>query len=176
MWSDWRPDIVERDFQQLKALGVRTVRCFPLWPVFQPLSLLRRGGGSPVEYCFGEQNSDSHASQAINEILATHRKRLPFTAIISCSSPGSIVAMRVLHEYGWRVPQDCSVICMQEDPIAPYTIPALTNLKWDYLQWGEHCVTLIEKRLHGDVSSGQQFIKIVPEFNWRESVDKAPAS
>lgn len=135
-------------------------------------------GKCPIIECHTQagQNSDNQATRAINEFLTTHRKRLPFTAIISCSSPGSVVAMRILHEHGWRIPQDCSVICMQEDPIAPYTIPALTNLKWDYPQWGEHCVTLIEKRLHGNESSGQQSVKIVPEFNWRESVDKAPAS
>ncbi len=46
--------MVERDFQQLKAVGVRTLRCFPLWSVFQPISLLRGFGGDPVEYRFGD--------------------------------------------------------------------------------------------------------------------------
>lgn len=54
MWSDWNPEIVEQDFQLLKSIGVRTLRCFPLWPVFQPISLLRSGKGRPMEYCFGE--------------------------------------------------------------------------------------------------------------------------
>jgi hypothetical protein len=54
MWSDWRPEVIEEDFKRLKSIGVRKMRCFPLWPVFQPISLLRRYAGIPMEYSFGE--------------------------------------------------------------------------------------------------------------------------
>lgn len=132
----------------------------------------------PVIECHTQEGQYSvvSATHAMHEFLDRHPKILPFTAIISCSSPGSIAAMRVLHEHGWRIPQDCSVICMQEDPIAPYVIPAITNLKWDYGKWGDYCIELIEKRLDGEASPGKQSMKIVPDFNWRESVDKAPPS
>lgn len=55
MWRDWRPEVVEADFARLAAVGVESVRLFPLWPDFQPLSLLRGGGGHPREYRHGEQ-------------------------------------------------------------------------------------------------------------------------
>jgi hypothetical protein len=55
MWRDWRPDVVTRDLQQLSVAGIQALRIFPLWPDFQPLSLLRTGAGEPMEFRFGEQ-------------------------------------------------------------------------------------------------------------------------
>ena len=54
MWSDWRPEVVEEDLKLLRAQGLRLLRVFPLWSDFQPLTLLRGGGGAPVEYRHGE--------------------------------------------------------------------------------------------------------------------------
>lgn len=119
------------------------------------------------------QDSGAAAYRAMHALLNKHRKRLPFTAVVSCSSPGSYTAMRALHEHGWRIPGDCSVVCMQEDPLAPFVIPALTNLKWNYANWGEQCIRLIESRLSGK-ANGTQAVKLVPELNLRESIAAAP--
>jgi endo-1,4-beta-mannosidase len=54
MWSDWRPDIVEQDLKKLSEAGIKTLRVFPLWPVFQPLTVHRAFQGSIQEYRFGE--------------------------------------------------------------------------------------------------------------------------
>ncbi|MFA4944087.1 MAG: glycoside hydrolase family 2 TIM barrel-domain containing protein [Lentisphaeria bacterium] len=53
MWQDWRPDVVKKDLQRLRRDGVQVLRVFPLWPDFQPLTLLRTGQG-PVEFRHGE--------------------------------------------------------------------------------------------------------------------------
>lgn len=53
MWEDWRPDIVTRDLRRLEQGGLQVLRVFPLWPDFQPLTLLRTGF-QPVEYRHGE--------------------------------------------------------------------------------------------------------------------------
>ena len=37
MWSDWRADVVDRDLKLLSEHGVKHLRMFLLWPVFQPL-------------------------------------------------------------------------------------------------------------------------------------------
>lgn len=131
---------------------------------------------SPVIDCHTRsgQNTEITTTRAMNAFLAAHPKRLPFTALVSCSSPGSVAAMRALYEHGWRIPRDCSVLCMHDDMIAPYIVPALTNLKWDYPSWGEHCADLIEKRLSGKLPPAPQTVQIVPEINWRESVARAP--
>lgn len=44
MWSDWRPDIVDRDLAALAAAGLQVLRVFPLWSDFQPVIGLRGGG------------------------------------------------------------------------------------------------------------------------------------
>lgn len=54
MWRDWRPDIVDDDLRRLSAAGLQILRVFPLWPDFQPIHLLRGGGGHPIEVRFGE--------------------------------------------------------------------------------------------------------------------------
>lgn len=51
MWSDWRQEVVEADLRQLAAEGMQVLRVFPLWPDFQPLSLLR---GAAMELRMGE--------------------------------------------------------------------------------------------------------------------------
>ena len=38
MWRDWSEEALEKDFAALKASGMNTVRLFPLWSDFQPVS------------------------------------------------------------------------------------------------------------------------------------------
>ncbi len=40
MWEDFDPAVIESDFQKLRACGVRVLRMFLVWPVFQPLKAL----------------------------------------------------------------------------------------------------------------------------------------
>ena len=45
MWRDWRPAVVERDLAALAAAGLTTLRVFPLWSDFQPVTAVRGFGG-----------------------------------------------------------------------------------------------------------------------------------
>jgi len=54
MWRDWRPDIIEKDFDVLSSSGLKILRVFPLWPDFQPIDRLYEGGGHPEEYTINE--------------------------------------------------------------------------------------------------------------------------
>ena len=38
MWSQWRPDVIERELSELSRNGVTVMRVFPLWSDFQPLT------------------------------------------------------------------------------------------------------------------------------------------
>ena len=49
MWRDWDPDAVEKDFAAMQASGMNTVRLFPLWSDFQPVSWAFGANGSHVE-------------------------------------------------------------------------------------------------------------------------------
>ena len=55
MWSDWKPEVVDRDFAQLSKNGVRIMRIFPLWSDFQPIHQLYTAQGRVKEIAF--QNS-----------------------------------------------------------------------------------------------------------------------
>lgn len=49
MWHDWSEEVVEMDFAALKASGMNTIRVFPLWSDFQPVSWAFGGAGVHVE-------------------------------------------------------------------------------------------------------------------------------
>ncbi len=55
MWSDWRPAVVEKDMRRMAIAGLQVLRVFPLWPIFQPLTLLRGYQGHSQEYRHGEE-------------------------------------------------------------------------------------------------------------------------
>ncbi|MHB0998379.1 MAG: glycoside hydrolase 5 family protein [Armatimonadota bacterium] len=54
MWTDWQPEIIDKDLKLLADEGVQVLRVFPLWPDFQPITMLYGGGGSPYEVRHGE--------------------------------------------------------------------------------------------------------------------------
>ncbi|GLX66966.1 glycoside hydrolase 5 family protein [Paenibacillus glycanilyticus] len=65
MWSDWRPEVVERDFRLLADSGVEVLRVFPLWPDFQPIHRLYGSQGMDKGIRFGEQHvPDTEAGHA----------------------------------------------------------------------------------------------------------------
>ncbi len=78
MWSDWRPEVVEKDFKTLSEKGIKYLRVFPLWPDFQPISLLRGGGGSPVEFRWGERplTDDAEGKSGVSREAILHFEEL----------------------------------------------------------------------------------------------------
>ena len=55
MWSEWNPDVIEKDFQLIKNAGLDYLRVFPLWSVFQPLCEINNHDGV-LDYRFGEDS------------------------------------------------------------------------------------------------------------------------
>src|SRR5258708_5735335 len=55
MWSNFDAPTVDRDFAQLREIGITWVRLFPLWPDFQPIQLLTANEGEPIEHRWGEE-------------------------------------------------------------------------------------------------------------------------
>lgn len=78
MWSRWDEAVVDEDFRQLAAHGLRTVRVFPLWPDFQPITRLYFGDNRPAEFRLGEQAlPDSEIGRAgMSEVMMTRFERL----------------------------------------------------------------------------------------------------
>jgi hypothetical protein len=83
MWSDWRPEIVDKDLKRLSEEGLQILRVFPLWPDFQPIDILYGGAGQEVEYRFGEELiPDTEAGRAGVSLEAMDKFR-EFTQIAS---------------------------------------------------------------------------------------------
>ena len=78
MWEDWRPEIIEQDFKQLSKSGMQLLRVFPLWPVFQPLTVARiPWKGSDQELRFGDKPLDhTPAGQAGVSVEAMEKFRI----------------------------------------------------------------------------------------------------
>ncbi len=55
MWRDWQPEVIAIDLKQLSEAGLQVLRCFPLWPDFQPITQLYGGGGHPQEIRHAEE-------------------------------------------------------------------------------------------------------------------------
>ncbi len=55
MWHDWRPDIIDRDFELLEKENIKYLRIFPLWPDFQPIKMLKECRGVEKEIRMGEE-------------------------------------------------------------------------------------------------------------------------
>jgi len=62
MWSNWRPDVVERELSELAKYGVRVLRVFPLWPDFQPLTGNCRAGGAYKGFLQNNGPLQNHAA------------------------------------------------------------------------------------------------------------------
>ncbi len=106
----------------------------------------------------------------LGEYLRIHRGKLPFTALVSASASGSIPALRILHDRGLHVPEDCSLFCMCDDPQARHLIPAITNLRWKLEDWGNYCVQVLARRFEAPEKKGCFSFEIEPGINWRETV------
>ena len=70
MWSQWRPDIVERELAELAKNGVEVMRVFPLWSDFQPLTGDCACGGSYRSYRFRDNRPLPNWAGVDDEMIA----------------------------------------------------------------------------------------------------------
>ncbi|HYA64259.1 MAG TPA: LacI family DNA-binding transcriptional regulator [Candidatus Sulfotelmatobacter sp.] len=66
-------------------------------------------------------------------LLAT---RLPFSALFAYNDTSAVGAMFVLHEAGFRVPEDISVVGFDDIAVASFTFPPLTTVRQPLLEMG----------------------------------------
>lgn len=78
MWSEWRPEIIETDFAKLSKQGIKVLRVFPLWPDFQPITLLKGIFGYPMEYRLGEElrSDDAEGRAGVSKLAMQHFEEL----------------------------------------------------------------------------------------------------
>lgn len=97
---------------------------------------LRAAGASWESLCFFESESNDPAGGATTA-LEMLRLEEPSTAILTDSDQLAIGVLQAATEVGLRVPDDLSVIGMDDVPAAAVVTPALTTIRQPLVQKGE---------------------------------------
>lgn len=64
MWREWSAEAVESDMKEFVSLGMDTLRVFPLWRDFQPITPLFGGAGTLSEISHGEKFLDDGSEES----------------------------------------------------------------------------------------------------------------
>lgn len=84
--------------------------------------------------------------QAMAELLAS--KQRP-TAVFAVDDETAVGAMQAIQEAGWRVPQDVSVVGMDDIPLAAAVRPALTTVRIDTEALGQRAAEMVLRVIDG---------------------------
>jgi DNA-binding LacI/PurR family transcriptional regulator len=96
------------------------------------------------------------------------------TAVFAANDRIAIGAMRALFEAGVRVPQDISVIGLDDIEVAAYQIPPLTTIRQSFAEIATHAVQLLLDLLNGKNPARLQIV-IEPSLVVRSSAAAPPA-
>lgn len=97
------------------------------------LNLLAAKGYEPGPSYAGDYSTFAKAMQTGYDGVCEFLKYgAPFTAIMTVNDHAAMGALSALHEHGLRVPDDVSIISFDDDAIAPFLIPPLTTVRFDF--------------------------------------------
>ncbi|MEH6454598.1 MAG: substrate-binding domain-containing protein [Psychromonas sp.] len=88
-------------------------------------------------------NGDFSLDGGFNAINSLLQSQIDFTAIFAGNDLSAFGAIRALHEKGYRVPEDISVIGFDDHPMCRFTIPQLTTIKQPLVEIGEQAFEAI---------------------------------
>lgn len=77
-------------------------------------------------------------------------RRLPFTALFCASDELAIGAIKMLGEYGLRIPADVSVMGFDGISFGSFITPTLTTVKQPFEELGRVAVEMLFKKIDGD--------------------------
>ncbi len=123
----------------------------------------------------GELSSVKAHSVFLRYLQALRGERPPFTGMITLSPGGAMGAIRALHDYGLRVPDDFSVITLGVEPDNVLHLPSLTDAGAPRAAMGEVVVDILTRRFAGETGEPIR-IEIPPQLHPRESTGPAPAA
>ena len=79
----------------------------------------------------------------MNRLLDSSGKRRTFTAVLAASDAIAIGAMRSINEHGLRIPEDISIIGINDTEMSAFTTPALTTMRAPAYAMGQHGANLL---------------------------------
>lgn len=100
-----------------------------------------------------------------------HGADLPFTGLIVTSTTGGSAALRVFHEKGIRVPQQCSLASFEAEDKNEFSIPSITDAGTPIGLWGPWVVRALQQRFSGDPTPSLGY-KLPVELFARESTSQ----
>lgn len=123
-----------------------------------------------------ERNSPSPdlGYRVTQQLLASKE---PFTAMFAFNDISALGAMRAFDEFGWRVPQDVSVIGFDNIETAAYHIPGLTTVQQPLHKMGEMAAENVLRRIgrpNGELSRIAAKIVVEPELIVRGTTAAVP--
>jgi LacI family transcriptional regulator, galactose operon repressor len=139
----------------LRLLGYRqALEAARLWP--QPVLTADPPGAQGQE-------------RAIGDYL---RRSSPPQAIVAYDDQAAVVALRVADDLGWRVPQDLSIVGINDIQIASYTKPTLTSVAQPTRELG----ALAVRALLGTGVDGRRITPLPGSLVVRASSSRVPAT
>lgn len=110
-------------------------------------SLASSGAQLPQNTRIETQYGYREGSDAVDTLIA---RDADFTALVCGNDYLAVGALAALARHGRRVPQDVSVVGFNDSEFAPYTIPALTTVRFPIEAIGERAASYLIERLRGD--------------------------
>jgi LacI family transcriptional regulator len=112
-----------------------------------------------------EKTMSENGFTAAKKLLARKRK---FTALLAFNDASAIGAIRALSDAGLRVPDDVSVIGVDDIPQSSFTVPRLTTIRQPLSSMGELAAETLLEKIAGNAEI-PSLVKIQPELIVRET-------
>lgn len=133
--------------EHLISFGHRQIGCVPpapdmingYWRLLTWQNVLREHGLEPGPYVAGDYSMKSGYEAGLKLIDLNQ----PFTGIVVGTDTMAIGVLRALRERGLRVPEDVSVVSLDNAELASYTAPALTTVDFRFAKQDEMAVKFL---------------------------------
>ncbi|MFC0234411.1 LacI family DNA-binding transcriptional regulator [Vagococcus entomophilus] len=109
--------------------------------VYAPNIKEKFGTDTLNEFSIECQADAASAYEALKEKIVCNS--LPFSAIVCENLPIALGALKILNEHNISVPQDLSVLCLEENEQAAYFLPSLTTCKIPTQQLGKISIKIL---------------------------------
>lgn len=125
--------------QKIAYLG--TVENTSYNQVYAPIIKEKFGTDTLNEFSIACQSDAGSAYEALKEKIVCNS--LPFSAIVCENIPIALGALKILNEHNISVPQELSLICLEENEQAAYFLPSLTTCKIPTQQLGKISIKIL---------------------------------
>jgi len=126
--------------------------------------------GIEVNHISGEKFDYESGIECVRRVL---ERGIDFTGIWAENDMFAIGAMRELQRQGRRVPEDISIIGMDDIKTAQMVQPALTTVRQPYREISETAVAFLLERIEKPGAAARRVV-IAPELVIRDSVSRLP--